>query len=65
MQCLALIPILGFILYPIGLIPAIMVFVYNVSRREKVGIRRVIAGLVVGGLGVALTLFMIGRSRGY
>jgi predicted Zn finger-like uncharacterized protein len=47
---LGLLPGIGLILYAIGLIPAVVVLVYNRGRPEKAGMRRTWTGLILGGL---------------
>ncbi len=57
--CLALFPAVGFVLYAIGVICGILVFTYNRGRERKVGFKRTLIGLIVGGLATLLWSIVI------
>lgn len=58
LSCLALIPMIGFLFIALGLIAGIAVLVFNGGRERKVGIKRVVTGLVVGGVATLVWSFL-------
>lgn len=60
--CLGAIPGFGFICFPISLITAIVAWVYNRGREEKVGAARMLTGLIVGFLFCVIWIIVFATS---